>query len=115
MNLKVDTRSVGEGIAVIALTGEADVYTSPRVKQVIGELLDQGARLVVINLEAVEFMDSTALGSLLWSLRRARERNAGFRLVCSNRRVLRILEMTGLAGIFEVHPSDAAALESAPV
>jgi anti-sigma B factor antagonist len=110
MLLKVDTRSVQDGVAVIALAGEVDVYTSPRLKQEMVELLNQGTSRLVIDLSAVEYLDSTGLGVLIGGLKRAREREGDLRLICDNLRILRIFEITGLTKIFDIFRSEAEAM-----
>ena len=111
MNLKVETRNVRDGVAVIALSGEVDVYTSPRLKQEMVELLNKGTTNLVVNLPAVQYLDSTGLGVLNGGLKRAREREGDLRLVCDNVRILRIFEITGLTKIFDIHRGEAEALE----
>jgi anti-sigma B factor antagonist len=111
MNLKVETRTVRDGVAVIALSGEADVYTSPRIKQEIVDLLNNGTHKIVVDLSGVEYLDSTGLGVLIGGLKRARERDGDLKLVCDNSRILRIFEITGLTKIFDIHRSEAEALE----
>jgi anti-sigma B factor antagonist len=110
MQLKVETRSVQDGVAVIALAGEVDVYTSPRLKQEMVDLLNKGTSRLVIDLSAVEYLDSTGLGVLIGGLKRAREREGDLRLICDNLRILRIFEITGLTKIFDIHRSEAEAL-----
>ena len=111
MNLRVETRSVREGVAVIALSGEADVYTSPRIKQEIVDLLNNGVTRLVVDLTGVEYLDSTGLGVLIGGLKRARERDGDLKLICDNVRILRIFEITGLTKIFDIHRSESEALE----
>lgn len=110
MNLKVDTRSPREGVAVIALSGEADVYTSPRIKQEMVDLLNNGTSKLVVDLSGVEYLDSTGLGVLIGGLKRARERDGDLKVICDNMRILRIFEITGLTKIFDIHRSEADAL-----
>ena len=112
MNLRVETRSPREGAAVISLSGEVDVYTSPRVKQEIVDLLNQGSTRLVIDVTRVEYLDSTGLGVLIGGLKRAREHDGDLRLICDNPRILRIFEITGLTKIFDIHRNEAEALES---
>jgi anti-sigma B factor antagonist len=111
MNLRVETRSPSEGVAVIALSGEADVYTSPRIKQEIVDLLNNGTTKLVVDLTSVEYLDSTGLGVLIGGLKRARERDGDLKLICDNLRILRIFEITGLTKIFDIYRSEAEALE----
>lgn len=111
MNLRVETTKPQEGVAVIALSGEVDVYTSPRVKQEIVDLLNAGITRLIVDLSGVEYLDSTGLGVLIGGLKRARERDGDLKLVCDNLRILRIFEITGLTKIFDIHRSQAEALE----
>jgi len=111
MNLRVETRQPREGIAVISLAGEVDVYTSPRVKQEIVNLLNSDVTRMVVDLTGVEYLDSTGLGVLIGGLKRARERDGDLKLICDNVRILRIFEITGLTKIFDIYRSETEALE----
>jgi anti-sigma B factor antagonist len=110
MNVRVDTRSPREGVALISLGGEVDVYTSPRVKQEIVDLLNGGTSKLVVDLTGVDYLDSTGLGVLIGGLKRARERDGDLKLICDNVRILRIFEITGLTKIFDIYRSEAEAL-----
>ena len=110
MQLKVETRTPREGVAVIALDGEVDVYTSPRLKQEMVDLLNRGQVHLVVDLNEVEYLDSTGLGVLIGGLKRAREREGDLRLICENMRILRIFEITGLTKIFEIDKDEEEAL-----
>ena len=110
MNLRVETRQPREGVAVIALAGEVDVYTSPRVKQEIVNLLNSDVTRMVVDLTGVEYLDSTGLGVLIGGLKRARERDGDLKLICDNVRILRIFEITGLTKIFDIVPTEAEAV-----
>src|SRR5688500_9291399 len=111
MNLRVETRKPREDVVVIALTGEVDVYTSPKVKQEIVTLLNSGISKLIVDLTGVEYLDSTGLGVLIGGLKRARERDGDLKLICDNVRILRIFEITGLTKIFDIYRSEAEALE----
>ncbi|HUV04460.1 MAG TPA: STAS domain-containing protein [Armatimonadota bacterium] len=110
MNLKVNTRSIN-GTSVIDLEGEVDVYTAPQLKQQIIDLLDGGLRHVVVNLTAVDYLDSTALGVLIGGLKRLRERNGALDLICPNPRIRRVFEITGLDKIFDIYATEDEAVE----
>lgn len=111
MNLRVDTRKPREDVTVIALAGEVDVYTSPKVKQEIVNLLNAGTNKMIVDLTGVEYLDSTGLGVLIGGLKRARERDGDLKLICDNVRILRIFEITGLTKIFDIYRSEPEALE----
>jgi len=111
MNLRVETHRPREGVAVISLGGEVDVYTSPRVKQEVVDLLSNGTHKLVVDLSGVEYLDSTGLGVLIGGLKRAREREGDLKLVCDNLRIHRIFEITGLTKIFDIHRTEGEALD----
>lgn len=111
MNIEVDVNQ-RDDVAVLAVRGEVDMWTAPRLRQHLMSLIGEGREQVIIDLEAVDFLDSTALGVMVGAHKRLAERGGGLSLVCSQRRILRVLEVTGLRRIFAVHDSVGAALGS---
>ena len=71
MELSLATRTVAEH-TVLEVGGEVDVYTAPRLRERLVELVDGGARNVVVDLGRVDFLDSTGLGVLVGALKRLR-------------------------------------------
>lgn len=86
----------------MTLQGEIDVYTAPRLKERLVEVIEGGCANVVIDLDGVTFIDSSGLGVLVSALRRARERDGAVRIVCSRENILKILRITGLDKVFPV-------------
>jgi anti-sigma B factor antagonist len=111
MELSLQTRTVADR-TVLKVCGEIDVYTAPRLKERLLELVADGTRQIIVDLEAVEFLDSTGLGVLVGGLRRVRAQGGHLSLVCSQERILKIFRITGLAGFFDIHPSVDAAIQS---
>ena len=70
MELSLSTRTVDDH-TVLEVRGEVDVYTAPRLRERLIELVEAGARSVVVDLSAVEFIDSTVLAAILHGQRRA--------------------------------------------
>ena len=103
MNLRVETQRPRDGVAVISLGGEVDVYTSPRVKQEVVDLLNNGTHKLVVDLSGVEYLDSTGLGVLVGGLKRVRAHEGSLRLVCNQERILKIFRITGLTKVFPIH------------
>ncbi|MBI3909598.1 MAG: STAS domain-containing protein [Armatimonadetes bacterium] len=112
MNLRVevDRDMPSPEMVIVRVEGEVDVYTSPRLKQEIVEQLNDGKTRIIVDLNSVEYLDSTALGVLIGGLKRARERGGDLQLICNNARILRIFEITGLTRIFQIHRSREEAL-----
>lgn len=110
MNLKVSPRSVQDNVQALDLEGEVDVYTAPLLRQEIMEQVDGGTRHLLVNLEKVEYLDSTGLGILIGGVKRAKEQGGSLKLVGPSARITRIFEITGLNKIFDVYASEAEAL-----
>ena len=104
MDLGLDVQE-RNGHAVLAVQGEVDVYTAPQFREQLIQLVDQGHRNIVVDLEGVEFLDSTGLGVLVGGLKRVRSHDGDLSLVCTQRRILKVLEITGLTKVFSIHDS----------
>jgi anti-anti-sigma factor len=101
-----------DGAVVLSLAGELDLYTAEVVR---GALLDACAgepEVLVVDLEDVRFIDSTALGVLIEARSRLAERSA-FRLAAPGLETRRALEVSGLDRHFLVHDTVTEALEAA--
>jgi anti-sigma B factor antagonist len=94
-----------DGRAILAVGGEIDVYTAPKLRDQITELVSGGSYNIVIDLEAVEFLDSTGLGVLVGGLKKVRAHDGSLELICSQERLLKIFRITGLAKVFVIHDS----------
>jgi len=95
---------------VLAVKGEVDVYTAPRLREKLVELDSEGKRRVVVDLEGVEFLDSTGLGVLVGGLKRLRGHGGDLALVCTHQRILKIFEITGLTKVFSIYSSVSEAV-----
>lgn len=107
MDLTLATREA-DGRVVVAVGGEIDVYTAPKLRDQITDLVGQGSYHLVIDLEAVDFLDSTGLGVLVGGLKKVRAHDGSLELVCSQERLLKIFRITGLAKVFVIHGSPIA-------
>ena len=90
---------------VVAVKGEVDVYTAPRLREKLVELVSQGHLKIVVNLEDVDFLDSTGLGVLVGALKRLRSHGGELSLVCTQQRILKVFEITGLTKVFAIYDS----------
>ena len=111
VNLDVET-STKNGKTVVTLRGEIDVYTAPRLRQTLIDLVEGGATHIVVDMEKVDFLDSTGLGVLVGGLKRVRDKDGSMRLVATQDRILKIFDITGLSKVFPIHGSLDEALGS---
>lgn len=108
MELSLSTRTVADH-TVLEVGGEVDVYTAPRLRERIVELVEGGSRRIVVDLSRVEFLDSTGLGVLVGALKRLRAVGGSLALVCCHERLLKIFRITALDRVFSLHDSVEAA------
>jgi anti-anti-sigma factor len=99
-----------KGGVVVHLAGEIDLYNAAEVGVTLAEIAASEPDWVVVDLGAVDFVDSTALGTLIEA--RKRLSSARFVLAAPGPDVRRALEVAGLIGHFPVHDSVDAALAS---
>jgi anti-sigma B factor antagonist len=113
MELSLATRVVAEH-TVLEVGGEVDVYTAPRLRQLLLEVTESGARHVVVDLGRVDFLDSTGLGVLVGALKRLRAAGGTFGLVCSREPLLKIFRITALDQVFPLYDSVESAIAADP-
>jgi anti-sigma B factor antagonist len=101
-DLSVAIRSEGNR-TVVAVSGEIDVYTAPKLREHLIDLVAGGQYQLIVDLEAVDFLDSTGLGVLVGGLKRVRSHDGTLHLVCSQDRILKIFRITGLTKVFPIH------------
>lgn len=113
MELSLATRAVSDHV-VLEIGGEIDVYTAPKVRERLIEMINSGQRYIVVDLSRVDFLDSTGLGVLVGARRRLDVSGGRLRLVCPHERLLKIFRITGLDSIFEIHGSVEEATTGGP-
>jgi anti-sigma B factor antagonist len=94
---------------VVKLGGELDLYNAPTVRKALVDACADGTQRVVVDLSAVEFIDSTALGVLIEARTRLKNRRA-FLLAAPGLETRRALEISGLGRHFGLHDSVSEAL-----
>jgi anti-sigma B factor antagonist len=110
MNFDVQTEKVDDSTYTIALSGEVDLYTAPEFKQQLLDVIAKGAKDVVVDFTNTTFIDSTTLGVLVGGVKRLRAQDGRLSLVCSDRNITKIFEITGLDRVFTIYPTRDEAL-----
>jgi anti-sigma B factor antagonist len=99
-------------MASIKLKGRFDAYEVNPVINWIKQRIDTGQAQLVVNLEGVNFIDSTALSALVQGLKRCREKDGDLLLCCLQQPVRVIFELTRLDKAFEIFATQEEALVS---
>jgi anti-sigma B factor antagonist len=112
MNFDINTEELGNDAFVIALSGEVDLYTAPEFKQQLLDVIGRGGKELVVDLSDTTFIDSTTLGVLVGGVKRLRPNGGQLTLVCSDRNITKIFEITGLNKVFPIYETRVEAVES---
>ena len=97
MSVQVDDRGDSD---VVTVCGEIDLATGPALRRTLDRRLDAGRTRVVVDLEEVDFIDSTGLGILLETHRRTADRGGSMTVVCRPGLCSRLFEISGLDRVF---------------
>lgn len=98
--------------SVVYVTGEIDLYSSPKLREAILDLFGKRHQdKVVLNLTDVPYIDSSGIASLVEGLQAAKAKQARFILVGLNEGPRHVLELTKLLNVFEIALSEEEALQ----
>jgi anti-anti-sigma factor len=89
---------------VVAVNGEVDTATSPRLEQALAEALDAGPPVVWVDLAGVTFMDASGVGVLVSAAKRAQDLGGRLTLCAPSSAVLRVLDAADLQGLLNPEP-----------
>lgn len=94
-------------VAIVSLQGILNASSAPQLLNYIADTpADQS---LVIDLEKVEFLDSSGLGVLVGISRKKKSSGAIFRLAGMNNRVRKVFELTNAVSLFDIYDDAAAA------
>ena len=87
------------GWYVITVGGECDMNAAPSLSVAVEAGFQRGASMIVVDLDEVTFIDSTAIGILLAARERLRRSGGDFEVVCSVPAVTRVLKIVGVESV----------------
>ncbi|MHB2016066.1 MAG: STAS domain-containing protein [Candidatus Xenobia bacterium] len=106
LDIQISESELPGGLHRITVTGELDINTSPRLKKTIDVSIDAGRVQLVIDFNGVRYIDSTGLGVLVAAQRRLKDMKGNILLICTNKHILKLFEITGLVKMFEILDSE---------
>jgi len=110
-DFQVSTTSLGDGVAGVAVLGEADIYTAPELKEALNAAIETGATSILVDLSGATFIDSTTLGVLMGAVRRLHPVGGEVAIACADPNICRIFEITLLDRVFRIFPTSGEGLE----
>jgi len=103
--------TVGSVDLVIMLCSRFDADLAPSFSDMVKGLIKEGSRLILLDLERVEFIDSTALGGMVQCLKRLRRTEGGDLVLCGVQdKVMSLFALTRMDRVFTIFPDRASAL-----
>ena len=102
MDLKLGHYSK-DGIEVVTVEGEIDIYTAPRLRELLIDLISKNSYQLVVNMEKAGFPGSAGPGVLAGGLKQVRPHDGSLDLVCTQERILKIFKITGLTKVSGIY------------
>lgn len=94
---------------LMRVVGEIDMATAPKLRQSVQTVAARKPAGLVLDLDGVDFIDSTGLGVMVGAARRMRMIDGGFRIACSQPHLIELFHITRLDEVFDIYESlDAA-------
>lgn len=108
--LRIETTRIGPDITLVELAGRITVGTdSRRMEEVVLELLRQERKKIIFDMSAVDYVDSTGMGSIAYCFAKAMRAEGGFRIAGASHRVKDLFRITRMDTILPSYPTVAAA------
>jgi anti-sigma B factor antagonist len=92
-----------DGIEVVDVEGKIDIYTAPRLRELLIDLVSKNTYQLIVNMDKIEFFDFIGLGCWWWGLKRVQAHDGSLDLVCTREQILNVFRITGLTKVFGIH------------
>jgi anti-sigma B factor antagonist len=96
-------------VYIIDIQGELDLYNSYKLKELLMKMLEKKIERFIINMEDVEYIDSSGIGALIYISSTLKKMNLKLAITNIHGSVKKVIELTKLMGYFPI----AATLEEA--
>ena len=102
----------GNDSAVISVSGDVDLYSSPEMRKAITQLCKKKVTPIVVNLSAVDYMDSSGVATLVEGLQLTGKYKGIFRIACLSQGVREVFELARLDRVFSIFDTVDEALKT---
>jgi len=110
--MEISHQALEANWSLVRLKGRLDATTSPDVKATLKDLIESGHSHIIIDLQAVPFIDSSGLASLVSGLRLAREQGGNVALSGVQEQAYTVFRLTMLDRVFAIYPTPEAAQQN---
>ena len=110
--MKIHTRRVGD-VHVLDISGKITLgEATATVRYTIGDILENGGKKIVLNLNDVNYIDSSGIGELVRSYNTVTKEGKQLILLNLTQKIKELLVITKLLTVFQVYDSEQAAVAS---
>ena len=110
--MDITTRKAGD-VTIVDFKGRPAIGVSDTVlPKLIGEILHEGSKKILLNLSDMDYIDSNGLGELVQVFRESKREGASLRLLKPHDRVAKTLRLTNLLPMFKVYDTEEDALKA---
>src|SRR5919197_929811 len=102
VEFSVTDKALDEERCIVAVVGEVDLFTAPRLKAAINDAMEDGHIRIVVDLSETTFLDSTGIGILIGTFKRLRSRDGRLTLVNTHPHIAKTFDLTGLDQLFTI-------------
>lgn len=99
------TRTLSSGVVVIRPEGRLNMMAAPGLREQLHTLVEGGHNRLVVDLAAVDTIDSSGLGALISGLKAARQSGGDLRIAAPGEQALAVLELTNLNRVLKSYES----------
>jgi anti-sigma B factor antagonist len=110
LDFSMRSEPAGDGLHVLSIEGEIDLFTAKEVKRAAADAMARGATRLVLDLSRTRFLDSSGLGVLIGIAKRLRPVGGDVAIVNTEPMTESIFTTTGVRGFVPIVDSRSAAL-----
>lgn len=110
--MKIHTKVLGDGVAVLKLEGKLNMVSAPHLREEVHSCVTAGNNHVAIDLNDVDFMDSSGLGALINGLKATRQAGGDLRIACPSEQVKMVLQLTNIDRVLKAYDSAESAFSA---
>ncbi|WP_313949384.1 STAS domain-containing protein [Leptolyngbya sp. FACHB-261] len=107
------THDVRDNCQIFRLAGLLDAFSEPVFRKTIGKYVDDGPKHIILDLSAIDFVDSSGLGVLVQMAKKAQNAKGSLQII-SNPRVTQTVKLVRLEQFLALQPSVEEALKNVP-
>lgn len=96
------TQAEGDGRSEVKVSGDLDMQSSPELRKVLADLVRKKAPRIIINLEAVPYIDSSGLATLVECMQGTNRYKGRLQLIGVNKNIWPVFELARLHKVFEI-------------